>query len=781
MSQQAVGRKSASWWSALLAVTALLALVAVGLRHIGVPAPSGAGATGFSSARAMRHVERLARAPHAVGTAEHAQVRAYLLEQIKALGYVAQVQSGTVVSAKHERAAQVSNIVLRIPGRAPGKALMLVAHYDTAPSSPGAADDSASVSAILETLQVLKAQGPLQNDLIVLLSDGEEIGSMGAQLFMEQAARPNPVGMVLNFEFRGNSGPIWMFETSAGNGKLIEEWSKAVAHPLGSSLLYELYRLMPNDTDMSVFKAHGTPGMNFAAGDGFNSYHSELDTVKRLDQGSVQHLGDIMLALTRHFGNRDLNHIQADNRIYFDLPAFGVVSYPALLALPLCLLWLALFGWVTVRAMRVQQVGAARIGLALLAMLLSCAVVAAACQALWMLLTIIHPGYALLPHGNTYNGTWYLAAFSALAVGLFAAIMGRLERRFKPLELTLGALLLASLVLIATSLALPGASFLFFWPSLPVLLALLWLLSARGQALSAGMRLLVLVAAAAPGVLIFTPLMHLLYTALTQRLLGISVLVLMLFLGMLAPVLQALRQRFVLPFLPLVASLALLLGGALSSGFDPAHPQPSSVFYAENPDAGAAYWLSDSEQLDGWNRQFFSASPKQAVVKEVFGVRAPPLWAQPAPASHQAAPVLTLVEDRSDGALRSVTLEIASARRAPKLLVFVDNIAVQSSTVQGRPFTSGETAHWRLEADGMASQALQVRLNLKPGQPFNVRVRDVSYELPASAVQPRPAAMMVEPLGRSDTTQLTRIMQFKPTLELAGGQGAAALAGTPAR
>ena len=74
---------------------------------------------------------------------------------------------------------------------------------------------------MLETLRALKAGPPLDRDVIALLTDGEESGCLGARVFVTEHPWADEVGIVLNFDARGNSGPSIMFETSDGNGWLI--------------------------------------------------------------------------------------------------------------------------------------------------------------------------------------------------------------------------------------------------------------------------------------------------------------------------------------------------------------------------------------------------------------------------------------------------------------------------------------------------------------------------------------------------------------------------------
>ncbi|MCA1635274.1 MAG: M20/M25/M40 family metallo-hydrolase, partial [Acidobacteria bacterium] len=238
----------------LVALLFLVLLSSLAIYRLTPPAAVAADAPAaeFSSGRALKHLEVISRSPHAVGTTEHAAVRDYILRQLTALGVTPEVQKTTVVnkSGNNLRVATVENILARLKGTGAGKALMLASHYDTVSISPGASDDGSSVVAMLETLRALKAGASLNNDVIFLFSDGEEIGLLGAKAFTEEHPWNKDVGLVLNFESRGATGPVIMFETSNGNGRLIREFAKVASHPTANSLAYEIYRLLPNSTDL---------------------------------------------------------------------------------------------------------------------------------------------------------------------------------------------------------------------------------------------------------------------------------------------------------------------------------------------------------------------------------------------------------------------------------------------------------------------------------------------------------------------------------------------------
>jgi len=113
---------------------------------------------------------------------------------------------------------------------------MLCAHYDSVSTSPGVADNASGVAVVLEALRALMCGPLLDRDVVALLDDGEEDGSLGAVTFVKEHPWAKEVGVVINLDARGNSGPSIMFETSDGNGWLIRQYSQAVPHPLATSL-----------------------------------------------------------------------------------------------------------------------------------------------------------------------------------------------------------------------------------------------------------------------------------------------------------------------------------------------------------------------------------------------------------------------------------------------------------------------------------------------------------------------------------------------------------------
>jgi hypothetical protein len=287
------------------------------------PTPSTAPQTEFSAERAWEHLERIAgEEPTPIGSAGGDEVRDYLVAELTALGLDVEVQEG--VGARtfdaDTVAGRVENVVATLPGRDSTGRVFLTAHYDTTFGTPGASDDKAAVAAILETARALRSGERPRNDVVLLLTDGEEPGLLGAESFVEHHPYGADGGVVLNWEATGNAGPSVLFETSGDNAALIEEFAKSAPYPVGEAAMVEGYELSSQNTDFTVFKEAGFAGLNFAFIDGGAYYHNPSDTVVNFDPASMQHHGANMLALARAFGERDLATLGSDtNETYFTL------------------------------------------------------------------------------------------------------------------------------------------------------------------------------------------------------------------------------------------------------------------------------------------------------------------------------------------------------------------------------------------------------------------------------------------------------------------------------
>jgi hypothetical protein len=181
---------------AIPALLALLAGIALAILAATPPAPRSAQSPAdvFAAGRAMADVRVIAAKPHPGTSPEDAAVRAYLVGRLRAMGLEAHespLAGGAEAMATFARwsgQAPAPLALHNVIGVLPGKdrtlpAVALMAHHDTVWGSPGAADDTTGVASLLEVVRAVKAGGTPQRDLIVLITDGEELGLDGARQF----------------------------------------------------------------------------------------------------------------------------------------------------------------------------------------------------------------------------------------------------------------------------------------------------------------------------------------------------------------------------------------------------------------------------------------------------------------------------------------------------------------------------------------------------------------------------------------------------------------------
>jgi len=294
----------------------------------GVPTPRGLDApeTDFSAARADDVLGRVLgpEMPHPLGTPENANVRARILAEFAALGIEARLQSGLSCTGRKRYGyvvcATVHNIVAEIvPGQ--GKSITLLAHYDSVGAGPGASDDGSGVAAIIETARALKARKVARHPVMAVITDGEEAGLLGASFFLRDPHLTERVGVVINAEARGTRGPSLLFQTSMGSANLIDIYRRHVSGYAASSLFAEIYKHLPNDTDLTPFLDQGFVGINFAFIGNVAYYHTSQDRRAHLDPATLQHHGDNLLGMVTGLQGAELPIQKGDESSY--LSVFG--------------------------------------------------------------------------------------------------------------------------------------------------------------------------------------------------------------------------------------------------------------------------------------------------------------------------------------------------------------------------------------------------------------------------------------------------------------------------
>lgn len=295
----------------------------------------------FSAGRALIHLSDMIgdNKPHPSGSAKNKEILQIISGKFSALGYEPEVQKTLACTPHYPGCTQVENFIAVLKGSGNGDAVMLTTHYDSVPAGPGAGDAGAGVASLIEIARILKAEPRPVNDVIFLITDGEEGGLRGAQGFATEHPLMKSVKLVINLEARGAAGPSTMFETQDGNRTLIKHFGKASKHPVANSLSFEIYKRLPNDTDYSIYKPMGVAGLNYAFTGDVALYHSARDDIAHLDKSSLQHHGDNALDAVRAFRNMDLSNIHSDtNATYFDLFGRVLLNWSSGLNLPLSIM-----------------------------------------------------------------------------------------------------------------------------------------------------------------------------------------------------------------------------------------------------------------------------------------------------------------------------------------------------------------------------------------------------------------------------------------------------------
>ncbi|MFL6728140.1 MAG: M28 family peptidase, partial [Sphingomicrobium sp.] len=396
--------------------------------------------------------------PHPADSAADDAVRARLVGTLQQMGLRPivrdQVACNDFRKARLVACARVRNVIA-VLGPVYGKALLLSAHYDSVPVGPGAADDGVGVATLLEVGSILK-QRPLHRPVMLLFNEGEELGLVGARAFLADPLSRN-VDSLLNFEARGVNGPVTMFETSQPDGAAIAAYASAVRRPYASSLSTDVARLIPNDTDVTVFKERGWLTLNSAIVGNETRYHSPGDDLAGLDVRSLQDMGDEALALASTL-SAGVPQAQA-NRIFFDLAQHGFVQMPlsvGVIALLYLLVAFAAVAWKRGTLLR---------GTAVVIVALIIAGVSA-----WIALTVM----GFLRAGTYWRANaelTFLAVYATTLLGelaIFRTIGAGLEtERLRPAYWLLFLILGAALALVA-----PGAIIYFLIPPAVVLIGI---------------------------------------------------------------------------------------------------------------------------------------------------------------------------------------------------------------------------------------------------------------------------------------------------------------------
>jgi hypothetical protein len=690
---------------ALALALLLLGFVAARRQPAAVAAPARPGDGEFSGAHALETLRGLVGdgSPHPTGSPANAAVRDRLLAELRSAGYSPVVERGfSCFALQVGTCGWIENVVARREGTQSTGTVLLMAHYDSVPAGPGAGDDLSGTAAVLEIARLLK-QGPApRNTILFQINDGEEAQLLGAQWFKEHSPDAAAVRAMINLEARGSSGPSLLFETLGDNTWTVPAYAAGAPHPVTSSVFATIYELLPNYTDLSVFKRQPNPvaSLNFAFVGDPTHYHSSADTFDNVSPASLQHHGDNALAAVRGLAQADLAHQPHGRRVFFDVLGACVVSWPLGWSLWLALLSLALVIAAIVLAARRGVPGRATGG-----------GVALGCLA--FLATLLLSGALAYVFGLAVRrvpAVWVaqplplVAAFWLLPLATAGFLAQALGRRAGATGLWAGAWIGWSLLglLLIVALPAPGVSYLFIVPALVAGAAGLAVCAASGSrgVEGPGGTLAVLLTVAVAAVLWF-PILLPLYDGLGAGALVPTAVLLAIFFTAVAPlfVTAPAGLRRALPAGALIVSAVLLGLGVTAAPVSKQSPRWQNLLLHEDGETGRTRWIVLARPLPQSYRQAaaFTREPELLYPWSPPQSRFP---VAPAPPLGAPAPQLTVIEDAViEGATtpgrRHLRLRVVSPRGAGDATVMIPAEArLQSIKVAGVevPFPKGKPA-----------------------------------------------------------------------------------------
>lgn len=773
--QPVTGKRSSgtpvrSFRGAIILVFLLAVAAAVGwLQSPPTPPGENAPAGRFSAARAMRHVVAISRNPRPIGSLEHDAVRDYIVNYLTQTGLSPEVQKAVGVTSGPYTAlaASVQNIVARLPGSGGGPAILLVAHYDSVSTGSGAADDGAGVASLLEMARAFRAGTQPRRDVIFLFTDDEESGLLGAEAFTALHPWMKSVSVVLNLEARGTSGPSIMFETSSQNGWLIDTYAHSVSHPVANSLSYEIYKRLPNDTDLTVFRKAGYAGMNFAFIEGLVNYHTARDNPQDLDPGSLQHEGESAFEVAQALANSAEDYRKRGNAVYFDVFGLRLFSYSEGAArLFAALAAVALTGLLAFGSRRKFFTFGSGLTAAVVSIAVAIAAASAAAFGVTWLFSQMAGAYPTLMAAVMYEGAMFATGATALGVAVAAAIMITALRWSNIRDLAAGGMIVWLLLTLALTFLVPGASFLLVWPLLFAVLGWWAVLLLRKDNAPAGATMLTL--AALPAVVMVGSMAFMVIAAFAFGAAPIVTVPLTLLLALMAFQLrpETMPARRFLPGALAIFGLVLCVT-ATAGGFDANHPRFNSMIYAQNADTHKEAWVTYDRAPDSWTRQFLTAAPRHGTFGEAMPGSARPVLLSPPsqPASPLPPPSVSVIEDHAEAGRRTVRLRIASARQAPILVVHIGKASqVVRAAIDGRPLNPPAASSGEFLLQYYAAPAEGIDLELETRNPgrLQIRLADVSYGIPplAGEARPRPENAIPTPARWNDSTIVSKSFSF---------------------
>jgi hypothetical protein len=731
----------------------------------------------FSTKRAMEHVTEMAKAPHYVGSENHKVIADYLVAELKKLGLETTTEEGTTLTG-WGNLVKSRNVMARIKGSHNTKALVLLSHYDSAPHSlsKGAADDAAGVAAILETVRAFQHNTtPHKNDIIILFTDAEELGLNGAAQFVMQSQWAKDVGLVLNCEARGTSGPSYMLmEVNSGNAAMVESFTAADPdYPVANSLMYSIYKMLPNDTDLTVFREQGKiQGFNFAFIDSHYNYHTAQDDAAHLDLRSLEHQGSYLVPLLGYFANADLTRLNSDqDKVYFSTPV-NFVSYPFHWTIPLLIVACVLFAILVFIGLGKRTLVPVEIGKGFLNLIGALVIAGVVGFFGWKIVLAIYPQYQDIQQGFTYNGHAYIFAFVLLALSISFLLYLRRPAENIVMSQSVAPLFVWLALNVVIAFYLPGAGF-FIIPVLCVLLMFGWFVITQKTNTFFNVLLTI------PALVIFVPFIWMFPIGLGLKILFGSMVLTVLVFSLLLPVFGLFSGKGIWSATAFLAAIGFFVYAHINSDYQPGKAKPNSLVYILDADKYQAYWATYDVNLDDWTKLYLTDKPSSVDVlnaDQLFSkYNSAFTYSGEAMVRDLPEPTIEFLRDSVISSQRYLKIRIIPKRKVNRYDIFANEKIVfhnlKANGAKSIEQTKGSAfpRHGRklLSYYVVDNEPLELEFSVDPKTPLDLSLLEASFDLmsnPLFDVKKRSAAMMPAPFVLNDAVILKK--RIRPTPKL---------------
>ncbi|PIF61219.1 peptidase M28-like protein [Flavobacterium sp. 11] len=727
----------------------------------------------FSTKRALNQVEAISKQPHYVGSKEHEVVANYLVKELNKLGLETSVQEGYTLS-DWGNLVQSKNILARIKGTSNSKALLLLSHYDSAPHSysKGASDAGSGVATILESVRAfLYSKTPHKNDIIILFSDAEELGLNGAALFVTKHHWAKEIGLVLNFEARGSSGPSYMLmETNKGNAGLVKEFAAAKAtFPVSNSLMYSIYKMLPNDTDLTVFREQGNiQGYNFAFIDDHFNYHTAQDDINHLNKNTLAHQGTYLMPLLNYFSNADLNTTQAsEDYVYFTIP-YTFISYPFSWVLPMVVIALVLFIFLLFLGIAKRILSFREIGRGFIPFLGSLIVTGLITFFGWKGLLVVYPQYNDLLNGFTYNGHAYIAAFVLLALAISLVFYNRFSAKKVTMNHYVAPLFIWIVINGGLAFSLQGAGFLIIPVYFGLFLFVAFIITQKSR------KILSLIFSI-PALIIIAPFIQMFPIGLGLKVLFGSAILTVLTFTLLLPVFGTFAKKGIWSLVFFMLAIGFFAKAHSESGYEYGKAKSNSLLYVYDADTDKANWVTYDTNLDSWTKSYLGENPKDASI-----LNETPLfskynsgftYAAKAPRKDILKPSITFLEDRIVGNQRYLKIKISPNRNVNRYDIFAnEKMVIHNFKANGVTTLGQKNSLYQRKGKKILSYyvvgntPLEMQFSVNSSTVFDMELMESSFDLmtnPLFGIAKRENWMMPTPFVLNDAVVIKQ--KIKPT------------------